>query len=63
MIKFLEEIRQENEWRKRDFTIIRFLYHQHIPQDSQELFLKMAIPYLYAHWEGFALDALKKVID
>ena len=62
MIEILEEIKQENEWRQRDFAKMKFLY-QHISQDFQKLFLRMTIPYLYAHWEGFALDALKKVIN
>ncbi len=62
MIAILEEIKQENEWRQRDFANMKFLY-QTIPQDFQKLFLRMTIPYLYAHWEGFALDALKKVVN
>jgi len=62
MIEILEEIRQENEWRQKDFANMKFIYSI-ISKDLKPLFLRMTIPYLYAHWEGFAIDALKKVIN
>ncbi len=62
MINVIEEIKQENEWRQKDFATMKFLYH-HISQEYQSLFLRMTIPYIYAHWEGFALDTLRKVVN
>ncbi len=62
MNNVIEEIRQENRWRQNDFANMKLLY-QNISSQHQDLFLRMTIPYLYAHWEGFALDSLKKLIN
>jgi len=62
MINVINEIKQENEWRQKDFVNMKFLYSE-ISNDLQPLFLRMTIPYLYAHWEGFALDSLRKVVN
>jgi len=58
----IEKIKQENEWRQTDFANIKILYKK-IPKENQALFLRMTIPYLYAHWEGFVVDSLKKIVE
>ncbi len=60
--KVIEEIKQENKWRQKDFANMK-LVHESLTEKQKNLFLRMTIPYLYAHWEGFTIDALKKVIN
>lgn len=60
--KIIEEIKQENEWREKDFSKIKYIYYQ-LSDENQVLFLRMSIPYIYAHWEGFVIDSLKKILD
>ena len=60
--KIIEEIKQENEWREKDFSKIKHIYSQ-LSDKDQVLFLRMSIPYIYAHWEGFVVDSLKKILE
>lgn len=57
----MAEIRQENEWREQDFAKLKYI-NSLLPKETQALFLRMSVPYIYAHWEGFVIDALKKIL-
>jgi len=49
---FLQKISEEHSWRRREMI----LYKGKIPNkagDIQNVLLRAAIPFIYAHWEGF----------
>jgi hypothetical protein len=59
----LEDISVENQWRVSDFANMKRTYENlSASEDLQKMFLRMCVPYLYAHWEGFAMSSLKLLI-
>ncbi|MCO8050085.1 hypothetical protein GWI76_04745 [Proteus sp. G2659] len=55
MHRVIEEISEGNDWRNGEFA--KFKTNQSgVPP---ELWYRMCIPMVYAHWEGFVVDALK----
>lgn len=59
MHRVTEEIIANNEWRDRDFAKFKI----NPSKVEEELWCRMAIPMIYAHWEGFVVSALKTLID
>lgn len=55
MHRVVEEIQENNKWRYSEFA--KFKANQN---DVEVIFWnRMCIPMIYAHWEGFVVDALK----
>ncbi|WP_244895208.1 MAE_28990/MAE_18760 family HEPN-like nuclease [Gilliamella apis] len=55
----INEIIANNEWRFKDFT--KFKINQN--NVEQILWNRMCIPMIYAHWEGYVIDALKIMLQ
>lgn len=51
----IEEIIESNNWRDGEFA----KYKINPAKVEDELWCRMCIPMIYAHWEGFVVDALK----
>ncbi|MEQ4624768.1 MAE_28990/MAE_18760 family HEPN-like nuclease [Providencia manganoxydans] len=51
----MQEIVEGNDWRSGEFA--RFKANQN--KVEPDLWYRMCIPMIYAHWEGFVVDALK----
>ncbi|MFQ6405499.1 MAE_28990/MAE_18760 family HEPN-like nuclease [Methylophilus sp. 'Pure River'] len=58
MTNVLEEIVESNKWRENEFTKFK-LNSENV---DSELWCRMCVPMIYAHWEGFVVSALKIVI-
>lgn len=61
--KIIAEIEQENDWREKDFAKIKYINSLLPTKEMQILFLRMSVPYIYAHWEGFVIDIFKKTLE
>lgn len=59
MHRVIEEIVASNEWRDREFAKFKV----NPAGVDQELWGRMCIPMIYAHWEGYVVSALKLLID
>lgn len=55
MHSVVEEISINNEWRDGEFA----KYKANSLYVEEQLWCRMCIPMIYAHWEGFVVDALK----
>lgn len=55
MHRVIQEISEGNDWRNGEFA--RFKANQN--RVEPELWHRMCVPMIYAHWEGFVVDALK----
>ncbi|MFY7786956.1 MAG: MAE_28990/MAE_18760 family HEPN-like nuclease [Thermoflexibacteraceae bacterium] len=59
----LESITIENKWRETDFANMKRIYENlSSSNDLQKMFLRMCVPYIYAHWEGYAMSSLKLLL-
>lgn len=58
MHKVIEEITISNEWRNSEFA----KYKINPNEVDEHLWCRMCIPMIYAHWEGFVVDALKTLL-
>lgn len=61
-----EELEAEREWRIKEFTRIKLIYRK-LEQDEnfkkeKEVFSRMTIPTIYAHWEGYCVSSFKDII-
>lgn len=61
-MNIIDEIQINNNWRELDFAKFKII-HSTLNSDLQPLFLRMCIPMIYAHWEGFVVSSLKTVIE
>ncbi|HCG5263667.1 hypothetical protein HJ093_12175 [Vibrio parahaemolyticus] len=55
MHSVVEEIVANNDWRDGEFA----KYKANSLNVEEQLWCRMCIPMIYAHWEGFVVDALK----
>lgn len=55
MHNVVEEISINNDWRDGEFA----KYKANSLNVEEQLWCRMCIPMIYAHWEGFVVDALK----
>lgn len=55
MHSVVEEISINNDWRDGEFA----KYKANSLNVEEQLWCRMCIPMIYAHWEGFVVDALK----
>lgn len=61
----IEEIIQLSEWRKRELEALKKISLVSLSNLSEEVkrqFLRMSILYVYAHWEGYVIEAFKVLI-
>jgi hypothetical protein len=56
--RVINEISIDNEWRYRDFAKFKKMSLK----VDKELWYRMCIPMIYAHWEGFVINSLKTLI-
>ncbi|QNU67371.1 hypothetical protein EHE19_002180 [Ruminiclostridium herbifermentans] len=66
MNRVVEEIIACRNWRVRELELLKklkvtTLYS--LDERTNEQYLKMCIPYIYAHWEGFIVESFRLVID
>ena len=59
MHRVLEEITLENSWRDGEFAKFKV---NALEVDAQ-LWCRMCVPMIYAHWEGFVVSSLKVLIE
>lgn len=57
----IKEIMAEREWRDNEFANIKIIYNT-INESYSCQFLKMCVPIIYAHWEGFLVSSLTILI-
>lgn len=58
MHEVIAKILSDNEWRAGDFA-----RYKRIPQNVNEfMWCRMCIPMIYAHWEGFIVDAMRTLL-
>ena len=50
-------------WRKKELTSLRTLIGTRSRDHEKTLLLRVAMPVLYAHWEGFAKEASQIYLD
>lgn len=60
-INLIEEIRVENAWRTKDVAKMKMTYTQ-LPKENRDFFLRLCVPMIYAHWEGFVVSSLTILI-
>lgn len=59
MHDLIEEIQEENKWRDGELAILK----QNSQQVDEQLWNRMCIPMIYAHWEGYVVSSLKLLIE
>ncbi|WP_105169989.1 MAE_28990/MAE_18760 family HEPN-like nuclease [Pseudoalteromonas sp. T1lg23B] len=59
MHKVIEEIVESNSWRDGEFAKLKVNSHE----ISSELWNRMCVPMIYAHWEGYIVSSLKIMIE
>lgn len=59
MHNLIEEIQEENKWRDGELAIFKT---NPLKVDTN-LWNRMCVPMIYAHWEGFVVNSLKLLID
>lgn len=61
----LREIEAETDWRTREFHIIK-LHYSHLVDNKDnktlKVFIRMTIPIIYAHWEGFCVTVFRNLL-
>lgn len=55
MHNVIDEISENNNWRDGEFA----KYKTNSLNVEEQLWCRMCVPMIYAHWEGFVVDALK----
>lgn len=61
-----DELMAERNWRVDEFTRIKLLLRrieENESQDYADTYLKMTVPMLYSHWEGFCVASFKLVSE
>jgi hypothetical protein len=56
--RVISEISTDNNWRYRDFAKFKKMSLK----VDKELWYRMCVPMIYAHWEGFVINSLKTLI-
>lgn len=59
MHRVVEEIIASNEWRDREFA----LFKVNPSNVDQNLWCRMCVPMIYAHWEGYIVSSLRVLLD
>lgn len=57
-----DELEAERDWRINEFTRMKMLFRRISENETIEytnMYLKMTVPMLYAHWEGFCVASFK----
>ncbi len=60
------ELEAERDWRVAEFSKMRLMLRKLQESESEEnvnLYLKMTLPMIYAHWEGFCVASFKILLD
>lgn len=66
MSSLIDEIVASRTWRLRELEQLKKVYVINIKDQTQSFnqqYLRMCIPYIYAHWEGFVVESFKLLID
>lgn len=66
MTSLVDEIVSYKEWRIRELEQLKKLditVFRQLNNNVNEQFLRMSVPYIYAHWEGFVVETFKLLID
>lgn len=65
-INFMHEIEAERDWRVAELNKMKLLFREINEMDISEfknIYLKMTVPMIYAHWEGFCVASFKILMD
>jgi hypothetical protein len=57
--KVIEEILESNKWRDGDFAKFKV----NSTNVDEDLWCRMCIPMIYAHWEGFVVSSIKLLLE
>jgi hypothetical protein len=60
---FLRELESDRDWRVKEFATIKKVYVTVKTTDFESIYLKMIVPIIYAHWEGFCVTTFKSIIS
>lgn len=61
-----DELEAERDWRINEFARIKILFRKIEASESEDYantYLKMTVPMLYAHWEGFCIASFKLICE
>lgn len=61
-----EELEAERDWRIAELNKIRLMLRkiqETEPEDYVTVYLKMTLPMIYAHWEGFCVASFRILLD
>jgi hypothetical protein len=61
--RFLEECQSEKSWRIAELAHIKKLISELEDSGRADILKKMAVPYLYAHWEGFCVASFRLLYE
>lgn len=59
MHRVVEEIYESNKWRDREFAKFKV----NSSNVDENLWCRMCLPMIYAHWEGFVVSSLKVLLE
>lgn len=65
-IDLVHELEAERDWRVAELSKIKLLFREIKEMDNDEyssIYLKMTIPMIYAHWEGYCISSFRIVIE
>ncbi len=63
---FIQELEAERDWRVAELNKIKLLFREINEMDMDEfknIYLKMTVPMVYAHWEGFCVASYKILME
>lgn len=66
MSSIIDEIIASRTWRIRELEQLKIVYVLNVKaqlKSFNQQYLRMCIPYIYAHWEGFIVESFKMLID
>lgn len=61
-----EELEAERDWRVAELNKIRLMLRkiqENEPEEYVTVYLKMTLPMIYAHWEGFCVASFRILLD
>lgn len=65
--RLVYELEEEREWRIKELKNMKFLYKeidsQFRKEDFSKSYLRMIIPMVYAHWEGYVVQSYKIIFE
>lgn len=65
-IDLMHELEAERDWRIAELSRIKLLFREIKKMNNDEyisIYLKMTIPMIYAHWEGYCVSSFQIVIE